>query len=62
MESSKDISFLSDRYKPLFDEFLEQNQIKFGRMNKWIEALRLQLIIRKKKQPASVLNLNNFPI
>ncbi len=61
MESSEDISFLSDWYKTFF-EFLERNKIKLGQMNKWIGALWLQLIIRKKKQPASVLNLNNFPI
>ena len=63
MGSSEDIAFLSDRYKTPF-EFFEWNKIKFGQMNKWIEpyGFNFQLIIRKKKQPASVLNLDNFPI
>lgn len=52
MESSEDISFLSDGYKTLF-ELLERNKIKLGRMNKWIEALWLQLIIKKKKEKAT---------
>lgn len=54
MESSEDISFLSDGYKTLF-ELLERNKIKLGRMNKWIEALWLQLIIKKKKRKSNQL-------
>ena len=56
MESSEDISFLSDGYKTLF-ELVERNKIKLGRMNKWIEALRLQLIIKKKRKSNQLLFL-----